>query len=183
MRLRNDAAGQALAPIVVVALRARKVELALPAIERLAPGRNEGRRGLILADGDRHAARLAGDVCGDREELPGLVGPRRRFLPLGAANVALLLKIDRNFLYPCFLYPRVAGRHAFHACMAGGACDASRPLLPVPQRFAVEQRESRRTGGLVILHRARLAAHELVARATLGERNLACGEQRGKNSD
>src|SRR5262249_30300593 len=114
MRLRNDAAGQALAPIVVVALRARKVELTPPAIERLAPGRNEGRRGLILFDGDRHAARLAGDVCSDGEELPALVGPGRRLLPLGAADVDLLLEIYRNLLDRW-----VASRHAFHAGMTG----------------------------------------------------------------
>src|SRR6185503_18027450 len=178
MRLRDYAAGQAPAPIVVMALCAREIELTLPAIERLAPCREEGRRGSIPFDADRHATRLAGHVSGKRKELAALVGPRRRVLPRSAADVDLLLEVHR----PPGLDLRVAHCDALHAAVTGGARDAGLARLPIPQRFAVEQREQRRARGLVILHRAGLAAHELIARAALGERNLAGTEQAAKNS-
>src|SRR5258706_11517163 len=86
MRLRNGAAGEAASPVVVVALRAREVELALAAVERrLAPP-----GALVPFDGDRHAARLACHVGGEREQLPALVGERRGLFPLGAAGGGLV---------------------------------------------------------------------------------------------
>ena len=47
---------------------------------------------------------------------------------------------------------------------------------------AIEQEKNRRAGDLVILHRARLAAHELVARAALGLRNFG-GNGNGHEED
>src|SRR6185369_1024913 len=56
MSLGNDAAGEALAPVVVMTLRAREVELTLAAIERCASGFEEGGSGLVPFDPDGHAA-------------------------------------------------------------------------------------------------------------------------------
>src|ERR1044071_9064533 len=177
MRLRNDAAREALAPIVVMALRAREIELALPAIERRAPGFEDGRRGFVPFDGDRHAARLAPHVGGEREPLAALVGQGRSLLPPRAATVDLLLEVHR----PPGLDLRIARGDAFHVAVAGGAGDPGLPFLAAPERFAVEQPEHRGAGSLVVLHGPRFAAHELVARAALGERNLARSQRRRKD--
>src|SRR5262249_61867798 len=46
------------------------------------------------------------------------------------------------------------------------------------ERWGVEHRQHAGIGGVVILHGARVARHELVARFSIGERNLA-GRRRG----
>src|SRR5262249_17232801 len=67
-------------------------------------------------------------------------------------------------------------RDPFHArarvAMAIGARFSGRALLALPERFAVEHPQHRRIGGVVILHRARLGRHEVVARFALAERNF-----------
>jgi hypothetical protein len=62
--------------------------------------------------------------------------------------------------------------------VAIGARFSGRALLAPPERFAVEHPQHGRIGGVVILHRARLARHEFVARFALGERNFR-GARRG----
>src|SRR5262249_36922262 len=54
--------------------------------------------------------------------------------------------------------------------------------IPRPQRAAVEHPQPPGIGGVVALHGARLAAHELVARAALGQGNLG-GERRSGERD
>src|SRR5437879_7190714 len=78
MRLRNDVARELPSPVVVVALRAREVELALAPVERRAAGGEERPHPRGDRDVDRQAARLARDERGEREQLPALVGERGR---------------------------------------------------------------------------------------------------------
>src|SRR5262249_50784555 len=178
--LRDHAPRQALAPVAFMALRAREIELALPAVEAGTPRRQERRRRRIRLDVDRHPAGLAAHEGGESEQLPALVGPGRRPLPLGAAAVDLLLEVPQSARPDLGI---AGGGPLQPAAVAGGARGAGRAVLPVPQRLAVEQGEERRPGNLVVLHRAGLAAHELVARAALGGRNLACREHRAKEAD
>src|SRR5258706_16124405 len=147
MRLRDRAAGEALSPVVVVALRAGEIELTLPAVERCLPPPGA----LVPFDGERHAAGLARDVRGEREQLPALVGERRRLLPLGAAGVDLLFQVHR----PSGSDLGIARGDALHVGVTAGARDAGPALLTVPQRFAIGEPEERRVGAVVVLHRAR----------------------------
>src|SRR5262245_2388780 len=85
MRLRDGVARQDLAPVVVVALAARQIELALAAVEQRTAGLEELDQA-VAADRDRHAARLAPDEGRERQQLLALGGKRRRLLLLGAAD-------------------------------------------------------------------------------------------------
>src|SRR5215831_4985232 len=113
MRLRDDAACELLAPVVVVAQRAREVELALAAVEGFASGFEKGLRLRVDLRVDRHPARLAGDVGGEREQLLALVGERSRFLVIDAAGVDSLLEGERPAARG--IEGRVARGHALHA--------------------------------------------------------------------
>src|SRR5262249_62193703 len=133
--LRDHAPRQALAPVAFMPLRARDIELALPAVEAGAPRRQERRRRRIRLDVDRHPPGLAAHEGSESEQLPALVAPGRRLLPLGAADVDLLLEVHQS------ARPRlgVAGGDPLHAAArAGGDRGAGRAVLPVPQRLAVE---------------------------------------------
>src|SRR4029079_17689968 len=77
--LRDDAAAELPARIVVVAVRAAEVELALPFQEE-GPA-----RGGIGGDFYGKAARLPADESGQGEQLAAFVGERLRLLPLDAA--------------------------------------------------------------------------------------------------
>jgi hypothetical protein len=150
--LRNGAAGELAPGVVVVALRARQVELPLAAQKcRFA----FPEVGFNLLNCDGQSAGLAADVGGERQQLAALVGERGRLLLLDAAQVDALLEVDQL----AFVQRRVAGGHALHALRA-----VARGAVAPPQRLAVEQPQRRRAGGLVVLHGLRLAAHELVAR-------------------
>src|SRR5215831_297678 len=95
MRLRDDAACELLAPVVVVAQRARQVELALAAVEGFASGFEEGLRLRVYFRRYRQAPRLQRDIGGEREQLFALVGERSRSLVIDAAGVDALLEVER----------------------------------------------------------------------------------------
>src|SRR5437867_9971353 len=113
MRLRDGGAGELLAPVVVMALAACEIELALPALEERAPCF----RPFVPTRLDRHAARLPGDISGERKQLPAFVRERRRLLPFGTARVDLLLEVHTAPSDDL----RVARRHALHAGVAARA--------------------------------------------------------------
>src|SRR5260221_5574738 len=92
VRLRDDAAGEALAPVVVVALGAGEVELALAAMEGFPTGLEKRLAPRVDHDADRQAARLPADVRGEREQVLALLGERRRLLPPRPAEVDSLLQ-------------------------------------------------------------------------------------------
>ena len=173
MRLRDGGAGELLAPVVVMALAACEIELALPALEERAPCF----RPFVPTRLDRHAARLARDVGGEREQLAALVGEGRGLLPLCAAAVDLLLEVHRAAAGDL----GVARGHAFHGLVAARA--GGDAVLALPQRLAVHQPEEGRVGVVVVLHGARIAPHELVARAALAERNLPRLERHAQHGE
>src|SRR5262249_39856077 len=174
MALRDRSAGELLAPIIVVALRARKIELALALGEHRAAGFEKRSDARVVRDVDRHAARLLPDIGCESEQLLALEGKRRRALLFGAAGIDPLLEIDGTAAR------RVAGgvgrRPPLHAraraAVAVRACFAGRPLLAPPDRLAVEHPKGRGIDSVIVLHRARLARHEVVARLALGEWNV-----------
>ena len=155
----------------------RRSQVARPA------SRNGCVRGSI-AIVDRQAARLARDVGGQRQQLAALPGEGRGLLPVGAAHVDALLESDRPSLGG--VERRMARGHALHArpgiAVAVGAGAAGGAGLPAPQRRPLEHPEQAGIGGVVVLHRARLAAHEVVAGAAVGGRSLA-GEGRRRQRD
>src|SRR5215211_966923 len=173
MTLRDRIAGQALAPIVIVALTAGETELALAAIKQRTAG-VEKLDHAIRRDADRDAARLPPHVGGEREQLLALVRERWRLLLLGAADIDALLEINRPAARR--IKGRITRGNAFHArprvAVAVGARLVGRTRLGVPQRLAVEHPERARVGGVVVLHRLGLAAHEVVSRAALAGGNL-----------
>jgi len=170
VRLRNEVAREPPAPVVVMTLAAGQIELPLAPVEGGATGIEERLRPLVDRDLDRQAARLARDVGGQREQLPPLPGERRRLLPVGAAEVDALLETERPS--PRGVERRMARGDALHArpgiAVAVGAGAAGGAGLPVPRRSALEHPQHPGIGGVVVLHRADLAAHEVVARPPLG---------------
>src|SRR5262245_17025835 len=143
MPLGYDVAREAPAPVVVVALAAREVQLALAPRERGAAGLEERPRALVDRDIDRHAARLARDVRGQRQELTTLVRERRRLLALDPARVDPLLEGHR----PCArgVERRMARGDALHAGpgvpVTLGARARGVAGLAIPQGFALEHPE------------------------------------------
>src|SRR5262249_13278787 len=111
--LGDRGAGELLAPVVVVTLCTREIELSLALREQLAAGLQEGLGALVVRDFDRHAVRLAPDIGREREQLLALERKRRRSLLLRAADIDLLLEIDRAPARG--IEGWMAGRHAFHA--------------------------------------------------------------------
>ena len=166
-------------------LGASEIELTLAAVERFPAGVEERLRSLVDHDLDGQPTRLPRDVGGQREQVPAFGRKRHRLLPVGAADVDALLEIDRPPARD--VEGRVARRDALHAragvAMAVGARAAGGAALPVPQRRAVEDPEHARIDGVVILHRARLAADELVAGAALRERNLGSDGEPEEDAD
>src|SRR5206468_9513552 len=113
-------------------------------------------------------------IGAEREQLLALERQRRRLLALGAADVDLLIEVDRAPARS--IESRIARRHALHAlarlAVAVGAGLAGRADLALPQRLAIEHREGAGIGSVVVLHGARVAAHEVVAGLALVERDL-----------
>src|SRR6516225_2931294 len=87
VRLRDHRTGEKLAPIVVMALAARQVQLTLPAVEQLAAQIEERPQLAVAPHGDREPARLTSDKSGLREEVFALPGEWCRTLMLAAAPV------------------------------------------------------------------------------------------------
>jgi len=152
MRLGDDAAGQAPAGVVVMALRAGEIELAAPlGIQRRPAG--EGRRqAWILRRGHRRAARLVGDEGGQRQQ--GLAFPRQR---AGAAGRAMRDdppgQVDGRARRP--IPGRIARRHPAHRrriAMASGT--ALRP-----KRLALQHPQHAGIGAVIGLHRLGIARH------------------------
>src|SRR5262249_27637500 len=112
VRLRDDAAGEPLTPIIVVALRAGEVELALTPVEQRATRFDERAAALVGAGRDRHAARLFGHIGRERQQLARLPTEGQSVLMLGAATVDALLEIDRPPVR--IIERRVARRDALH---------------------------------------------------------------------
>src|SRR5688500_3755650 len=138
MRLRNRLAGEALAPVVVVALRASEIQLALPTLKQ----RSACIQLLVIGlNGYRLDVILSADISREREELAAFVGEGRLFLPLDPAGVDLLLEVAKLTALHC----RIARGDALHALVAARA-------VRLEQRLAVHQGEQRRVRGLVVLH-------------------------------
>src|SRR5439155_7794263 len=95
MGLRDGAAGELSAPVVVVALGAGEIELALAAMEGFSACIEKGFAARVDRDIDRQAARLHRDIRGQREQLFALESERLRLLPRGAAEVDPLLQVHR----------------------------------------------------------------------------------------
>src|SRR6185295_7423088 len=95
LALGNRRAGELLAPVIVVALRAGEVELSLPLVEHVAAGLQERPRVFIVGDVDRHAAGLPPHIRREREQLLALERERRRLLLVRAAHVDALFEVDR----------------------------------------------------------------------------------------
>src|SRR6267154_6401701 len=95
MGLGHGIAGEMLAPVVVVALPARQVELALALVERGTALVDERYKARIVVGSDRLAARLQGDIGRQRQHFLALIGERLRLLVLLAGHIDALLEIDR----------------------------------------------------------------------------------------
>ena len=186
MRLRNDVAGELASPVIVVTLAAGEVQLALTPVER---GPAASRNGWVLrvdGDVDRQAARLARHV---RASARAARGSRRR--ARGAC-----WRSARHRLMRCSrltgrsargVERRIARGHALHG--RRGRRRGSRRRRGRRRRSCAPTGHSPSSthsmagiGGVVVLHRPRLAAHELVAGAALGAGDLA-GEGRGERDD
>src|ERR1039457_5352109 len=145
MTLRQQHAGEPLAPIVVMALRAAQIELAEPLAKQLATGIDEGLELLVARFRDRHAARLSPDIGGERQQVAALEWQRRRLLMLSTAQIYALFEIDRAVARRA--KRRVARRDALHAgrrvVVAIGAGAVGGAGLLVPQCLAVEHPQSR----------------------------------------
>src|SRR6185503_7698459 len=181
VRLRDCVAGELDSETIVVALRARKIQLALTAMERGAARFEMRLHPVIGLDVNRQTARLARDIGAQREQFPTLERQRRRLLALDTAFIDALLEIQQaSFRVDC----RIARRNALHAArsVAMAVSAGSLAVLAVPQRFALEHPERAGINRVVVLHGARLAAHELVAGLALGQRNLACESRGDQNS-
>src|SRR6516164_1946180 len=174
MSLRNRRARELSSPIIVVAGGAGEIELALAELKQLLAGPQKRRQAFIVLALDWHPARLHSDIGGEGEQLLALERQQRRLLLLRAADVDPLLEIDRTC--PRAVEGRIARRHPLHAgvriAVTIGAGFSCRSLLAVPQRLAVEHPQHGGVGSVVVLHGARIAAHELVARLALGERDF-----------
>src|SRR5271167_4223057 len=118
MALRQQRAGDPLTPVVVMALRAAQVDLALPPRKQVAPAADERPEPLVARFRNRHAARLATDIYGERQQVVIFERQRRRLLMLGAAQVDALLEIDRAVV--CRAEGWIARCDALHAdgCVA-----------------------------------------------------------------
>src|SRR5215472_4523802 len=182
MRLWHDVAGELLAPVVVVALRAGHVDLPLPQLVQRAALRDERREPRVDRLRDRQAARLAADESGERQQLVALELQRRRILPVTALEIDALLEVDRAA--KALVERRIARGHALHAlrrvAVAIGAGFVGAARLGVPERLAVEHPERRRIGRVVVLHGLAVAAEVFVAGAALVERDLGGEEGRAE---
>src|SRR4051812_18923467 len=102
-----------LAPVVVVALPARRDELAFAVVERgatLSDNRVEPRTGGGSA---RLAARLQAHIGGERQHLLALIGERLSLLVLLTGHIDPLLQVDRPTR--CGVKRRIACGDALHA--------------------------------------------------------------------
>src|SRR5258708_7179407 len=119
MPLRNDVAGEPLAPVVVMTKRARQVELPLPLVEELPAGGRERCEPFIRWRRYRLASRLARHIGRQRKQIVALIAQRRRLLALGAFEIDALCEVDRPAAWD--VESRIAGCHSPHAlrCAAG----------------------------------------------------------------
>ncbi len=167
MRLRDHGAGELLPGVVVVAVGAGEIQLAdALAVKRLAT-LAEGREPGIVRRSDRHAARLLADIGGQREQFPAFPRKRRCLLLGFATGVDPALQVERTLMLGAKGW--IARRDALHAgrriLMTVGAGLVGTAGLRAPERFAIEHRQHAGIGGVVLLHRLRLAAHEVEAGA------------------
>src|SRR5262249_11173633 len=129
-------------------------------------------------------ARLQADIGRKREQLLPLKRERRRLLPLGAADVDAPFEIDRPSARR--IEGGIARRHPLHSRLGVAVAIAARlaggAVLAAPQRLAGEHPQRAGIAGVVVLHGAGVAAHELVAGFSLGERDLA-GERARAGED
>src|SRR5207302_8208316 len=134
VRLRHDAAGELLAPVVVVALRARHVDLPLALLEQRAALRDERLEPRIGRLGDRHSARLAAEKGSEGQQLVALELERRRVLLVAPLQVDALLEVDRPA--QAFVECGIARRYPLHAlrrvavAVGAGLGNAARLLVP-----------------------------------------------------
>src|SRR6185295_15925815 len=118
-------------------------------------------------------------------QLAAFVRERRRLLALGAADVDALLEVHGPLQRG--VVRGIARGDTLHAlarvAVAVGAGAAGGAGLARPERPALENPEHSGIGGVVVLHRPRLLAHELVARAALGQGNLGGKRHPGERDD
>src|SRR6516165_3226032 len=174
MALRDGDAGELLAPVVIVAMRAGEIELTLAPLEDAPSRGNEGcEPGVVALDG--HPARLARDIDAEREELLALEGERGRTLMLGATDVYAFFYVDRRAALG--VERRVACGHTFHGTgrltVAVGARASCCPRLRAPGDLTIEHPQHAGIGRIFVLHRLRIGAHLLIGRLALIEGNVA----------
>jgi len=135
----DRAAGELFAPIVVVALAAREVQLAFAAVKQLAADIGEGPQPCVDRHRDRETTRLKSDEGGQRQEIGALPGQRVGLLPLGAALVDPLLEIE--WMAESCVERRIARGDAFHAGAGVAVAISAGPVggsgLLGPQRLTL----------------------------------------------
>jgi len=113
MRLRYRRASQTAAPVVIVALRAGKVELALSKLEDFPAAFDKGTTSRIVGDGRWLSFRLMRHVSGQCQQVLMFKRQRCDLLMLAAAPIDALLQIDRpaDRSVEC----RISRRYRLHA--------------------------------------------------------------------
>src|SRR5262249_42965399 len=184
MALRHDNAGELLARVGVVAVRAGEIELALAPLENGAARANEWLEPGIVAF-DREPARLARDGRGEGEEVLALVSQRWCLLLLSPADIDAGLQVNRRG--PLGIVGWIARGHTLHGfrrfTVAIGAGAPFRTGLGAPQRLAVEHPQHARIGRVVVLHRPGLSTHLLVGGDALGNWHVGNEDRRPPEQD
>ena len=180
--LRNNVSSQALAPVVIVTLRAGHIELPLAAFEKLTTCIKKGLQAFVDRNLNRNSTRLVGDKRSEGQQLSALEPKRSRILAPRVADVDTLLKINRTLVVK--LERGVASSKPTHARdrMAIGARYVRGPILSAPQPFPVQHREHSWIDAVIVLDCPRLRAHEFVIRSLFGGWNLGARGARGDYS-
>ena len=174
---------QPLAPVLVVALRAREIHLAVPLRVERAAALERGAGRAVDAHRERHAARLVGDVrgrarAGRRTRAPARARPAAA---CGSDRCALRGRAPRR--RPCRRRDSARPRRASTCAHRRGTTRSSvrrrrpRALHSCSPRLDPQQARIR---GVVVLHRAHVGAGERDARAQRRQRQRALLRERGR---
>ena len=173
MTLADGFGEQSLAPLRVVAVRARQVHLSAPQVVRRASRFEMRARRAVDARRDRQAERLARDIGGEREQLLGFVTQGLRIHAPGAAKIDAVLEVDE--LSARLVDFRIARGHAAHARVLVTACAGEgffpRELAPEPLPALHPQHAG--IGEVVVLQGAQVGAEKHGAGLELARRNRA----------
>src|SRR5581483_1907714 len=173
---------EALAPVLLVALRAREVHLAAASVVCGAARLEVRARRPVDADVDRQPARLARDVSGDRKQFLRLVRERLRALVPGAAGVDAALEVEQAPARGVELRIRRGdAAHALRGVLVAVGARASRGSRALaPHLRAALDPEHRRIAEVVGLQRAQVGAEEVGARLEPLERERALLRRRAR---